>query len=126
VSGFEEVAWSRWEKHMMRKIDSRIQNQAPEQPAITLMPPQRRLRRRDGLREDSAPIWRLLWRCAEVNMAALAGLIFGLLLVGPVLGVLLEWLLPLGGMGEGFLLGIGIGALGTALAFALVVWFKGS
>jgi hypothetical protein len=85
--------------------------------------------RRDAIPQaDLAPIWPVIGRLLKIQLALLSGLIFGFLVIGPVLGVLL--LVTLSSLGcdvidpvDAFLLGFGIGVIGTALLFGVMVWF---
>jgi hypothetical protein len=74
--------------------------------------------------KDQAPIWSVIWRCLELNMAALAGAISGLLLTGLAFGLLAA----AGGGLEALYLGVLVwpfAMAATALAFALLVFFGG-
>jgi hypothetical protein len=114
----------------MRKSDSRIQARrsisrelppAPNQPHPT--PPALSFRRDLPPDKDHAPIWEVIWKCMELNMALVAGAVSGLLLTVLVCGL---FAMMGAGIDDAFLLGLVVcpfAMLGLALLFAFVVLF---
>jgi hypothetical protein len=100
--------------------DSRIQDRAAET---------RPRQRRDVLSPDrQVPTRQFLAWVVEVNVSAITGFLFGMLTIGPVLGVLCACVVLFGPWPEvdplnAFSIGMFAGWMGTGLAFALLTCF---